>query len=63
MTNYEHLVGRAEYCEEQARLTRDSYMKTFWAKTADHYYSMARRLSVETAEREYEKVEHSIHAI
>ena len=53
MTIYEHLESRAAYCEEQCREARDGWMRSFWARTADQFYKMARRLTAEEAAEEY----------
>lgn len=55
MTIYEHLIERAEYCEEQCREAKDGWMRTFWAKGADQFCKMARRLTVQAAAEEYRK--------
>lgn len=57
MTRYEYLKNRAEYCEEQCRSTADSYMKEFWAKTADRFAKMSVRLTVAEAAAPYVKEE------
>ena len=49
MTKYEYLMGKAEEAELRCRESRDSYVKTFWARTADQYAKMSRRLDVSEA--------------
>ena len=54
MTIYEHMTERCWFCEEQCRETSDSYMKEFWAKTADFAQSVIARMTVAQAEAEWE---------
>lgn len=54
MTVYEHLMGRSDFFEEQCRESKDSYVKQFLAKTADHFRDVAMRLTVEEACKEYQ---------
>ena len=49
MTKYEHLMEKAEESEANCRKSTDSYVKTFWAHTADQYALMARRLTLAEA--------------
>ena len=53
MTIYERLTGRQEFCEERCREASDSYMKEFWAKTADQFQKMAMRLTTKEAAAPY----------
>ena len=59
MTVYEHLMERSDYFEEQCRESRDSYVKQFLAKTADHFRDVAMRLTVEEAVAPYNEKEWS----
>lgn len=49
MTKYEHLMDKAEEAEANCRESIDSYVKTFWAHTADQHVKMARRMTVAEA--------------
>ena len=48
-TKYEHLMNKAEDAEANCRESPDSYVKTFWAHTADQYALMARRMTLKEA--------------
>lgn len=49
VTKYEHLMDKAEEAEANCRESPDSYVKTFWAHTADQHVLMARRLTLAEA--------------
>lgn len=49
MTKYEHLMDKAEEAEANCRESPDSYVKTFWAHSADQYALVARRLTLAEA--------------